>query len=74
MDLLLACLLLFYLRSFAARRANVLRKHHKLIKAQRRLEAVQRRLIRQRMMATLIVVVNGYYQPIERRFWVSSSR
>ena len=74
MDLLLACLLLFYWRSFAARRANMLRKRRRLIEAQRRLETVQRRLRRQRILTTLVAAVSGSYHPVERRFWVSSSR
>ena len=74
MDLLLACLLLFYWRSVAARRATMLRKRRRLMEAQRRLEAVQRRLRRQRILTTLVVAVRGSYHPVERRFWVSPSR
>ena len=74
MDLLLACLLLFYWRSFAARRANMLRKRRRLIEAQRRLETVQQRLRRQHILTTLVVAVSGSYRPVEQRFWVSSSR
>lgn len=74
MDLLLACLLLFYWRSFAARRATMLRKRRRLMEVQRRLGAVQRRLRRQRILMTLVLAVRGSYYSVERRFWVSSSR
>ena len=65
MDLLLACILLFYWRSFATRRANMLRKRCRLIEAQRRLETVQRRLRRQRILTTLVAAVSGSYRPVE---------
>ena len=61
MDLLLACLLLFYWRSFAARRATMLRKRRRLMEAQKRLEAVQWRLRRQRILTTFVVAVRGSY-------------
>ena len=40
MDAMLAFLLLLYWRSFAARRAVILRKRHRLFEAQRQIEVV----------------------------------
>ena len=44
MDAMLVFLLLFYWRSFAARRAVILRKHRRLFEAQRQIEFAQRKL------------------------------
>ena len=75
MDAMLAFLLLFYWRSFVARRTVMLRKRRRLFEAQRQIEVVRRRLRRERILMTALVVsVHASYHPIERRFWVSPSR
>ena len=47
MDAMLAFLLMFYWRSFAARKAVVLRKRCRLFEAQRPIEVARRLLIQQ---------------------------
>ena len=71
MDVMSAFLLLFYWRSSVARGA-MLRKRRRLFEAQRQIEVVRRRLRRQRILMTALVVsVHASYHPIERRFSVS---
>ena len=56
MDAMLAFLLMFYWRSFAIRRAVVLRKHRRLFEAQQRLiEVARRQLKRQRRQITIVI-------------------
>ena len=74
MDAMLAFLLLFYWRSFTARRAIMLRNRRRLFEAQRRVEFARRQLRRRRILMTLVIAAHGSYYPIERRFWVSPSR
>ena len=65
MDAMLAFMLLFYWRSFAARRAVVLRKCCRLFEAQRWIEFAQRQLRRQRFLMKLVVAAHGSYHPTE---------
>ena len=55
MDAVLASLLMFYRRSFATRRAVVLRKRRRLFEAQRPIEVAQRKLRRQRRRITIVI-------------------
>ena len=55
MDAVLAFLLMFYRRSFATRRAVVLRKRHRLFEAQRPIEVARRKLRRQRRRITIVI-------------------
>ena len=55
MDAMLAFLLMFYWRSFATRRAVVLRKRCRLFEAQRPIEVAQRKLRRQRRRIIIVI-------------------
>ena len=54
MDAVLAFLLMFYWRSFATRRAVVLRKCRRLFEAQRLIEVARRKLRRQRRRIIIV--------------------
>ena len=55
MNAVLAFLLMFYQRSFATRRAVVLRKRRGLFEAQRPIEVARRKLRRQRRRITIVI-------------------
>ena len=55
MDAMLAFLLMFYWRSFAIRRAVVLRKRRRLFEAQRPIEVARRKLKRQRRRIIIVI-------------------
>ena len=55
MDVMLAFLLMFNWRSFATRRAVVLRKRRRLFEAQRPIEVARRQLRRQRRRIIIVI-------------------
>ena len=74
MEELLLLLLLFLWRSFAARILAMQRRRSQLIEARRRTLVVKRRLRQRRAVMRLAVAAQMTSLPMERRFWVSSSR
>ena len=55
MDAMLAFLLMFYWRSFATRRAVVLRKRRRLFEAQRPIEVARQKLRRQSQRIIIVI-------------------